>query len=72
MIYALGPWPAADPADLRAIGHALTAVVSAENAVSDAVTAARESGRSWNEIDRPAQRRQPPAAPRAADPSPRG
>jgi hypothetical protein len=36
--------------DLRAIGHAFVATVSAENAVRDAVIAARENGWGWNEI----------------------
>lgn len=42
--------PIDNPADLRAIAHALAAVASAENAVTGAVAAARQNGRTWGDI----------------------
>lgn len=39
-----------DPADLRAIGQALSRVATAENELADAVHTARAQGRGWGLI----------------------
>ncbi|HVL83035.1 MAG TPA: hypothetical protein VM367_01890 [Pseudonocardia sp.] len=65
-----------DPADLRAIAYALAAVASADQAVAQAVNAARARGRTWGDIAmilgtsrQAAQKRYEDAAPpRTADP----
>lgn len=41
-----------DPADLRTIAAALNVAAAVEQAVGAAVAAARQKGRSWNEIAR--------------------
>lgn len=39
-----------NPSDLRAIAAALAAVAAAENAVTEAVAAARKNGRTWGDV----------------------